>query len=83
MRWERLLKEGIALEAPNTARYRNFFRNVKFGDVILHYLTISLTRQKEERGSVVGVSRVTSDPAVVGKKIVAKCSSAKASKSEF
>lgn len=74
MRWERLLKEGIALEAPDRPRYRNFFEGIKSGDFVLHYLTTSLTDQKEQRSSVIGVSLVASDPTVVGKKIVAGCS---------
>lgn len=74
MRWDRLLKIGVALEAPNTTRYQHFFEGVKFGDFVLHYLTTSLTSQKEKRSSVVGVSRAISDPIVEGKKIVAKCS---------
>jgi len=74
MRWDRLLREGIALEAPDRPRYRHFFEGVKSGDFVLHYLTASLTSQKEQRSSVVGVSRVASDPTVVGKKVVAGCS---------
>lgn len=74
MRWERLLKEGIALEAPNTTRYRHFFEGVRAGDLVLHYLTTSLTPKKEKKSSVVGASRVAADPAAVGKKIVAGCS---------
>ena len=74
MRWNRLMREGIALEAPDRTRYRHFFEGVKSGDFVLHYLTTSLTSQKEQRSSVVGVSRVASDPTVVGKKIVARCS---------
>ena len=74
MRWERLLKEGVTLMAPNTTRYRHFFEGMKSGDFVLHYLTASLTSQKEKRSSVVGVSLVASDPALVEKKIVAGCS---------
>jgi len=74
MRWDRLMREGTALEAPDRPRYRHFFEGVKSGDFVLHYLTASLTSQKEQRSSVVGVSRVASDPAVAGKKIVAGCS---------
>ena len=74
MRWERLLKEGITLEAPNTTRYRHFFEGVRAGDLVLHYLTTALTPKKEKRSSVVGASRVAADPAAVGKKIVAGCS---------
>lgn len=69
-----LLKEGVALEAPNTTRYRNFFEDLKAGDLVLHYLTTTLTRQKEKRSSVVGASKVVSNPAVIGRKIVARCS---------
>jgi len=74
MRWSRLLDEGVALEAPNTTRYRNFFEGLKAGDLVLHYLTTTLTRQTEKQSSVVGASKIASDPTVIGRKIVAKCS---------
>jgi len=74
LRWGGLRKEGIELSAPGTTRYRNFFKNLKTGDFVLHYLTTSLTRQKEKQSSVIGASRIASDPTVVGKKIVARCS---------
>lgn len=74
MRWDRLLKDCVALEAPNTTRYRNFFKNLKAGDLVVHYLTSSLTPQREKKSSIVGMSLVTSDPAMVGRKITARCS---------
>lgn len=74
MRWSRLLKEGVALEAPNITRHQHFFAGIKSGDFVLHYLTTSLTREKEKRSSVVGASKIDSDPSLVGKKIEARCS---------
>ncbi|MBA7622763.1 hypothetical protein ES703_30149 [subsurface metagenome] len=74
LRWDRLLKEkNIRLDAPNTTRYQGFFKKVKAGDLVFHYLTSSLTRPKEKRSKVVAVSTVASNPAVVGKRIVANC----------
>jgi hypothetical protein len=74
LRWSKLLKEGVRLDAPNTTRYQNFFKGLETGDIVLHYLTATLTPQKEERSSVVGVSKIASTPTVIGKRIVAKCS---------
>jgi len=76
MRWDRMLREGVQLEAPNKTRYQHFFDGVKAGDLVLHYLTGTLTMQREKQSSVVGVSQVASNPAVVGKKIIADCSNA-------
>ena len=75
MRWDRMREErNVVLSAPNTTRYRNFFQNLKTDDLVLHYLTASLTRNKEKRSSAVGVSKVASDPTVAEKPIIAKCS---------
>ena len=77
-RWERLLKDGAMLDAPNTTRYQNLFKGLTLGNLVLHYLTTSLTREKSMQSSVVRASRVASDvtvvPTAVGEKIVAKCS---------
>ena len=74
IRWGRMLAErNIRLDAPNTARYRNFFRGLKAGDLVLHYLTITLTPASDKRGCVAWVSGVESSPALAGDRIVAKC----------
>ncbi|MEM3519911.1 MAG: hypothetical protein QXT22_05835 [Candidatus Hadarchaeales archaeon] len=74
MRWERMLKEGIALTAPNRARYRTFFAKINSGDLVLHYITSTLTRQKELRSKVVAVSLIASTPSITEKRITAPCS---------
>lgn len=74
MRWERMLKEGIVLAAPNRTRYQTFFAGMNAGDLVLHYLTSALTRQKELRSRVVAISRVASNPTVNEKRIIAPCS---------
>jgi hypothetical protein len=74
MRWGKLLKEGMVLDAPNTTRYQNFFRGLKTGDIVLHYLTAALTPEKGQRSSIVGASKIASDPIIMGSKIVARCS---------
>jgi hypothetical protein len=76
-RWERLLKTRVALEAPNTTRYQNFFKGLKPGDIMLHYLTMALTLPKERRSTIVAVSKVASKPEVLEKKIVAECKNTK------
>ncbi len=77
VRWQRMLEEGqIRLDAPNKTRYINFFNGMEAGDIILHYLTSALTpsRLREKKSSVFAVSKIASNPQVVGNKIVAKCS---------
>jgi len=71
------MKTRVALEAPKTARYRNFFARMKAGDFVLHYLTASLTPSKESQSTIVAVSKVVSEPEVLEKKIVAVCKNTK------
>jgi len=73
IRFERLLREGVKLEAPHTTRFINFFKELREGDVVLHYMTATLTR-KEWRSSIIASSRIGKNPEVNGKKIVAPCS---------
>lgn len=74
IRWDRLLRTKIVLDAPNTKRYRTFFAGVGRGDIVLHYLTAALTEQKHLKSSIVAISIVASAPQSVGNKIVADCS---------
>ncbi len=74
MRWERMLREGVALEAPNSARYRTLFRGLRAEDLVLHNLITSLTNSPRVRSKVVAASRVTADPGIEKRNIVAKCS---------
>ena len=75
IRWNRMLEEGdIRLDAPNVARYRGFFKGLKAGDFVLHYLTGTLTSMKSKKSCIVCVSKVESSPAIIGNRIVAKCS---------
>ena len=62
LRWNRMLKEGVVLKAPNETRYQNFFKDVRAGDKALHYLTASLTSDKRLRSTIVASSRIISDP---------------------
>jgi len=65
---------GVVLSSPNTQRYRNFFKNVRAGDQVLHYLTNALTRDEEGRSCVVAFSKVSAPPRYEGKRIVSSCS---------
>lgn len=48
------------LKAPATTRYVNLLKEVREGDIILSYLTKSLTQNSKWRGSIVGISTATS-----------------------
>lgn len=77
LRWQRMLDEGeIRLDAPNKTRYATFFNGMKPGDVVFHYLTAALTPPKlaEKRSCIFAISRIASNPQIIGNKIVAKCS---------
>jgi len=76
IRWQRMLDEGeIRLNAPNKKRYLTFFDDMMAGDTVLHYLT-ALTSYElaEKKSSIVAISKIASNPQVIGNKIVAKCS---------
>jgi hypothetical protein len=74
LRWYRLLKEkDVRLDAPNTTRHRNFFKELKRDDLVFHYLAGALTPEKEKRSKIVAMSRIVSNPIVDGKRIAAKC----------
>lgn len=75
-RWDRLLREkDVRLDAPNKLRYQNFFRGLKAGDFVFHYLTATLTLPKERKSSVIAISKVASNPIAGEKRIEARCSS--------
>jgi len=44
------------LWAPNASRYKNMLKHVNPGDIILTHLTDSLTRKKEWKSAIVGLS---------------------------
>lgn len=48
------IKSG--LWAPNMPRYKNMLKEVNPGDIILTHLTDSLTRKKEWKSAIVGLS---------------------------
>ncbi len=73
MKWRRLRSTAIDLRSPNTARYRTLFNGMRADDLVLHYLTTSLTTERRLQSSMVGVSRVTSRPAMTSKTIIAPC----------
>jgi len=73
IRWNRLLREGVALQAPNKTRYRNFFKDLKANDVVLHYLTSALTPEKKLQSRIVGVSQTASSPLFTKSRISVQC----------
>jgi hypothetical protein len=72
IRFERLQREGVQLDAPSTTRYQNFFRELRKGDMVLHYTTGSLSK-KEWGSKIIAISIVEMDPKRIGNKIVALC----------
>lgn len=78
LRWQRMLNERkIELDAPEKPRYKTFFKNMKSGDIVLHYLTADLVPfnwEEEKKSSIVAVSKVVSDPQIMFGRIVARCS---------
>ncbi len=75
-RWQRMLNEGeIKLEAPNKTRYQTFFKKMKPGDIVLHYVTGLVPFSWEGKKScIVAVSKVPLGPQLTFGSIVAKCS---------
>ena len=73
LKMEGALNSTMAIYAPLTTRYQNQFSNVERGDIVLHYMTTSLTK-RDWMSSIVGVSTIDEHPRVVRKKIIAQCS---------
>jgi hypothetical protein len=44
------------LKAPAQTRYLNFLKDINEGDIILSYLTTSMTLKKEWRSAIMGIS---------------------------
>jgi hypothetical protein len=53
------IKPKRGLKAPASTRYFNLLKNIEPGDILLTYLTQSLTSKKEWRGAIVGISTIT------------------------
>jgi hypothetical protein len=51
-------KPKRGLKAPASTRYFNLLKNIESGDVLLTYLTQSLTSKKEWKGSIMGISKI-------------------------
>jgi len=56
--WEKHVSGERGLHAPKMKKYKTLFTPLKKGDIILTHLTQSLTRKKEWRGSIIGISTV-------------------------
>ena len=52
------IKPKRGLKAPASTRYFNLLKNIEPGDILLTYLTQSLTSKKEWRGAIVGISTI-------------------------
>jgi hypothetical protein len=51
-------KPKRGLKAPASTRYFNLFKKIESGDILLTYLTQSLTSKKEWKGTIVGISKI-------------------------
>lgn len=69
--WQGILKGERDLNALNQTRYLNLFYGVEPGDIVFHYITSSMTRDKK-KSSVLGASEVISRPYIKNKKIIAE-----------
>ena len=59
-RFQKKLCKEEGLYAPAAKRYRTMMRDVRAGDIILHYITSSGTKKKSHQSAIVGVSTATS-----------------------
>lgn len=58
------------LKAPNSTKYINFFNNIKKDDIIFTHLTQGLTKRKEWRSSIVGISEADGEYQLRGKTLM-------------
>ncbi len=58
--WDLLLKGKRGLYAPNKKRYATMFKGIDRGDIVIHYLITQMTKDKEKKSSIIGLSRVKS-----------------------
>lgn len=70
--WDNSLAGKRCLNAPNKSRYLKFFEGIRVGDLALHYLASWDTLTKNKKSSVVGISKIDSEVAEEGFKIIAK-----------
>lgn len=71
-----MIKEkNIRLDAPNKTRYQNLFKDIKAGDLVLHYLTGALTFENEKKSKITALSKIASNPTTKKGKIIANCAS--------
>jgi len=69
-KWDdKFSKDKLFLSAPVTTRYINMLDKIKPRDIVLVYLTSSLTLKKSWKSSFVGVTVVKSYPYIVSNKI--------------
>jgi hypothetical protein len=53
-----LEKPKRGLKAPASTRYFNLFDKINSGDLLITYLTQSLTAKKEWKGAIIGISKI-------------------------
>jgi hypothetical protein len=51
-------KPKRGLKAPASTRYFNLLKQISPGDILLTYLTQSLTSKREWKGAIVGISKI-------------------------
>ena len=68
--WE-LRKNGeIGLHAPTKTRYKNMLRDIKIGDIVIHYITAARASGLNLRSSIVGISKAKSNMKINGNRYV-------------
>jgi len=68
--WELRLKGKLGLNAPNTRRYANFFKEIDKGDIILHHITTQRALKDDHKSSIVGISKAKSKMYEDGNKLL-------------
>jgi hypothetical protein len=73
-RFKQKIDNILGLNAPATKRYFNLLKDIKNGDIILHYITATGTNSKNYKSSVIGISTALSSMVINESRIIVELS---------